>query len=352
MKHNFMFYWITAFLALSQALAQQPNSVPKLINYQGKLTNAEGLALQNGNYEVRFTLWDVASGGNLVWGENRSITLIGGVFNVALGGAGATGVPGAPVLDISYAFGSAQRYLQTTIVSGPTITQEQTLAPRQQMVSVPFAVEAQNAFQAQQSVNSDNLAGQPPSFWLPPGMISAYGGSSDSVGWLICDGRAVSRTQYAQLFEAIGETFGAGDGATTFNLPNGRGLVLRGSGSQMVNGRPKAGPNLGAIQEDTLQGHGHNLRKTAGNGDSSANAISTNVDRLLFTSNTANVSNVRGTDPSGRAMIQVANVGVYAGVDGLNNWCILEGEGRLFQIYRLTTVHPELEMKLGCPHLE
>ena len=125
-----------------QAFAQAAEVVPKLINYQGKLTNSEGLPLQNGNYEVRFTLWDVATGGNLVWGETRIVTLTGGVFNVALGGAGAAPVAGAPVNDISYAFGSGDRFLETSIVSGPGIAEEQTLAPRQQMVSVPYAMNA------------------------------------------------------------------------------------------------------------------------------------------------------------------------------------------------------------------
>ncbi len=130
---------ISLLLLNSFAYAQQPDSVPKLINYQGKLTNAEGMPLQNGNYEVRFTLWDAASGGNLVWGETRAVTLVAGVFNVALGGDGSQPVAGAPVNVIAYAFGSKDRYLETTLVSGPGVAQEQTLAPRQQMVSVPFA---------------------------------------------------------------------------------------------------------------------------------------------------------------------------------------------------------------------
>jgi hypothetical protein len=141
--NRYHIFTLIVFCALScLALAQQPDSVPKLINYQGKLTNAEGLTLQNGNYEVRFTLWDAASGGNLVWGEDRTITLIGGVFNVALGGAGSTPVIGAAVNDIRYAFGTGERYLETAILSGPGVNQEQTLAPRQQMASVPYAMNA------------------------------------------------------------------------------------------------------------------------------------------------------------------------------------------------------------------
>lgn len=47
----------------------------------------------------------------------------------------------------------------------------------------------------------------------------------DHLGWMKCDGRAVSRSTFALLFNVIGETFGAGDGSTTFNLPNYAGCV-------------------------------------------------------------------------------------------------------------------------------
>jgi hypothetical protein len=46
-------------------------------------------------------------------------------------------------------------------------------------------------------------------------------------GFLNCDGTAVSRTTYATLFQALGTTYGAGDGVTTFNLPNASGFVIK-----------------------------------------------------------------------------------------------------------------------------
>lgn len=57
---------------------------------------------------------------------------------------------------------------------------------------------------------------------LPSGAIVMYGGSesSDPSGWLLCDGRAVSRSTYSALFTAIGTTYGVGDGSTTFNIPD------------------------------------------------------------------------------------------------------------------------------------
>lgn len=55
---------------------------------------------------------------------------------------------------------------------------------------------------------------------MPTGGIIAYAGSSPPLGYLPCDGSAVSRTTYSNLFAAIGTTFGAGDGSTTFNVPD------------------------------------------------------------------------------------------------------------------------------------
>jgi microcystin-dependent protein len=54
----------------------------------------------------------------------------------------------------------------------------------------------------------------------PVGLYADFPGSAPPAGWLVRNGAAVSRTTYADLFAAIGTTFGAGDGSTTFNLPN------------------------------------------------------------------------------------------------------------------------------------
>jgi microcystin-dependent protein len=63
---------------------------------------------------------------------------------------------------------------------------------------------------------------------LPPGTLAAYGGATAPSGWLLCDGSAVSRTVYGLLFSAIGTIYGAGDGSTTFNVPDLRGRVAVG----------------------------------------------------------------------------------------------------------------------------
>lgn len=57
------------------------------------------------------------------------------------------------------------------------------------------------------------------------GSITMYGGSTVPSGYLLCDGQAVSRTTYSDLFDVIGTTYGAGDGSTTFNVPNLKGKI-------------------------------------------------------------------------------------------------------------------------------
>lgn len=73
-------------------------------------------------------------------------------------------------------------------------------------------------------------------------------------GWLPRDGRALSRTVYASLFAAIGTTFGAGDGSTTFNVPDDRGEFIR--GADMGRGID-AGRVLGSWQDGQNASHTH-----------------------------------------------------------------------------------------------
>ena len=62
----------------------------------------------------------------------------------------------------------------------------------------------------------------------PAGMVSGFARTSAPTGWLKCNGAAVSRTSYADLFAAIGTDWGAGDGFNTFNVPDLRGEFIRG----------------------------------------------------------------------------------------------------------------------------
>ena len=60
---------------------------------------------------------------------------------------------------------------------------------------------------------------------LPIGVVLPFSGTNIPENWLLCDGSAISRTTYSQLFAIIGVTYGVGDGSTTFNLPDFKGKV-------------------------------------------------------------------------------------------------------------------------------
>lgn len=68
------------------------------------------------------------------------------------------------------------------------------------------------------------------------GFIYPFAGNKAPDGFLLCNGSSYSRTSYPELFAAIGTTYGAGDGSTTFNVPNYAGRVLVGAGSGYVLG--------------------------------------------------------------------------------------------------------------------
>lgn len=68
---------------------------------------------------------------------------------------------------------------------------------------------------------------------MPVGCVIPFAGAAAPTGWLLCQGQAVSRTTYAQLFSVIGTTYGSGDGSTTFNLPDMRGRVAVGSDANL-----------------------------------------------------------------------------------------------------------------------
>ena len=61
---------------------------------------------------------------------------------------------------------------------------------------------------------------------FPIGTVVSTGGITVPTGWLFCDGAAVSRATYPDLYAAIGTTYGAGDGTTTFNVPDATGNII------------------------------------------------------------------------------------------------------------------------------
>ena len=89
------------------------------------------------------------------------------------------------------------------------------------------------------------------------GELTMWGASTPPSNFLICDGSEISRTIYADLFAIVGNTFGNGDGVTTFDIPDFRGKFARGyDTSGQLDQQPRS---LGSYQIDALQGHSHGI---------------------------------------------------------------------------------------------
>lgn len=107
------------------------------------------------------------------------------------------------------------------------------------------------------SLNSGTLAATGGAS-VPPGCVLPFAGSGTvPTGFLLCNGAAVSRTTYADLFTALGTTYGTGDGSTTFNIPDFRGRFLRGYdgtrsaaiGTAQADGLPNITGNVGQLRD-------------------------------------------------------------------------------------------------------
>lgn len=167
-------------------------------------------------------------------------------------------------------------------------------------------------------VNLGNLA--------PTGAVIPYAGSSAPTDWLLCDGAAVSRSTYAALFAVIGTTYGAGDGSTTFNVPDLRGrlpLGLDNLGGSSANRVTHANADsLGGAEgaethtldttempshthtTDSQGAHTHDLKKSTGSGggldyvEVPANGTLANISDLI-TSNGAHTHTAQATGGGG-----------------------------------------------------
>ena len=109
---------------------------------------------------------------------------------------------------------------------------------------------------------------------VPIGSIITYAVNTPPTGFLECNGAAINRTTYANLFAAIGTTFGIGDGVTTFNIPDLRGEFLRG----WDNGRGIDPARVfGSAQAFEIESHTHNINNYSGTGTPGQDSISDQV---------------------------------------------------------------------------
>jgi len=203
-------------------------TVPPLVNYQGRVANPDGSALNTANYQLIFNIYDAASGGGLVWGpqvfdgtaalgHGALIPVVQGYFNVMLGPVDVTGRP------LAGAFNASNRFIEVTVTNHPPIS------PRQQVLASPFAF---------QTVNSATLAG---SDW------SAVFGTNDPIngkipGYKLTNGLTLNVSNLTLP-------------ATTATIYSGASLLVRADGQQDFFAGPTAGNTTGTGTNNTGVGY-------------------------------------------------------------------------------------------------
>lgn len=137
----------------------------------------------------------------------------------------------------------------------------------------------------QYTVTGDNTAGM-----MPTGSIIPFAGTNIPDGYLLCDGSAISRTTYADLFAAIGTVYGSGDGSTTFNLPNLEDRTPWYNASATVGSESYGDiPNLkgftalfGTGSNNAYSGPFYNLKNTSGYNHGVPGGQNTNTSDYIF----------------------------------------------------------------------
>jgi hypothetical protein len=215
--------------------------------FAGTLTDGEGTPLA-GSHTIGIGIYDTreVGTGTLVCGGPEAafdLSASAGRFRVSL-------QPDAECVAAVQA--NSDLWIQAVVDGTP-------MPQRTKLGAVPYALEAKRAMELVPA-NARAL--------VPPGTIVAFGGATAPDGWLLCDGSAISRTDYADLFGAIQTAFGAGDGSATFNLPDFRGRFLRGvagtstadpdksSRTAMASGG-NSGNAVGSVQAHAYASHRH-----------------------------------------------------------------------------------------------
>jgi microcystin-dependent protein len=142
------------------------------------------------------------------------------------------------------------------------------------------------------------------------GEIRLFAGSTAPGGWLLCDGQAVSRSTYASLYAVTGDTYGAGDGSTTFNLPNfkGRSAIGSGQGAGLTDRAlgSSGGEEAHQLSVSEIPAHNHLVNcngADANSPDPGGNFLAAS------TSNSGAVDAYRGTASTTMATNMIANTG-------------------------------------------
>jgi len=234
--------FIFAFMVAVAANAQNSGLG---FNYQAVVRNVNGVLLADSDVNLRVSLYPGQQAGTPTWVEIHVVhTDFSGCFGISVGkGNRDNSSVVQNYSDVN--FSAIYYWLKIEILEGNAYRE----ISYSQLPSSPYAEVAYNAIV------------------IPAGVIVPFGGQVEQIpyGWMLCDGSEISRTEYANLYNAIGVCWGIGDGSTTFNLPDMRGMFLRGVSGESEND-PDAetrlvlndnggntGNNVGSYQGDAIR---------------------------------------------------------------------------------------------------
>jgi microcystin-dependent protein len=158
---------------------------------------------------------------------------------------------------------------------------------------------------------------------FPTGCVLPYAGTTAPEGWLLCDGDAVSRTDFAALFAVVSTAHGIGDGATTFNVPDYRYQVPRGRGGVANQAILPADVNI-TTEEITVTGHsyrrtGFRVRVSSTGTIIGGLAIDTDYYVIVVNANTIKLATTRAN--------AIANTAINLTSQGTGTHTISQAEG-------------------------
>lgn len=139
---------------------------------------------------------------------------------------------------------------------------------------------------------------------VPIGTVVMWAGDELSLpsNWVVCDGSAISRTTYADLYSALGNTFGAGDGTTTFNIPNLQDKFVVGAGNSYSRGATGGANTVDSSHTHTVNAHTHSIAQ---------HYHTVNSHRHLVDSHTHSIPSHAHNSGTYSAAIYLSTSGVY-----------------------------------------
>jgi microcystin-dependent protein len=337
---------LAVFLLVSSTCSLWSAQSGRLLPFQGRITGASGVDGVDGVQTVQFKMYDAPVGGRAVWnGEVQRLTVNQGLISTVLGskasleavdfgapiylemtldanGDGQISLADPPLLprqtvspsvfsveaansrklagfDWKDVFAQGGDHPPTALIAGnrlvPASVKAEQIAPQTitaahiSPASITGALLVEGTLSGRNlapgSIDISSLAQAIAEALVPPGTITAFGGTNVPAGWLLCDGSALDaqNAKFSNLFLAIGQAWGngtsspvgalypalpIGDNQTDFNLPDLRGRFLRGvSGATSRDPDREAriadqpggstGNNLGSTQVDGLASHAH-----------------------------------------------------------------------------------------------